>query len=93
MSLGFADLSVTAHVGMVLRVARLHEVVLDPWTAASASFPNLLRIEEDTPASAYFYAQGGGETVIAGMTDYNDSSGSKRQAGWVKRRYRERVAA
>jgi hypothetical protein len=61
--------------------------------AASASFPNLLKIEDDTPACAYFYAQGGGETLIAGVSDYNDNSGSKRQAGWDKRRYRERVAA
>ena len=61
--------------------------------AASASFPNLLHIEGDAPASAYFYGQGGGETVIAGITDYNDASGSKREARWAKRRYRERVAA
>src|SRR3954467_10557945 len=39
--------------------------------AASAAFPQLLDIEEDGDA-AYFYAQGGGETVIAGIPDYDD---------------------
>jgi hypothetical protein len=58
--------------------------------AASAAFPRLLDIEY-TPDATYFYAQGGGETVIAGMSDYNDDSGAKRR--WARRRYFGRRAA
>jgi hypothetical protein len=45
--------------------------------AASAAVPVILDLEEAGDA-AYFYAQGGGETMIAGISDYNDTSGSKR---------------
>jgi hypothetical protein len=57
--------------------------------AASAAFPQLLDIEEDGDA-AYFYAQGGGETVIAGITDYDDDSGSERRRN--RRSHRLRAA-
>ena len=43
--------------------------------AASAAIPQLLDLDEAEDA-AYFYAQGGGETLIAGMSDYDDDSGS-----------------
>jgi hypothetical protein len=67
--------------------------ILDYGVAAtSAGFPKLLNIE-DTPEAAYFYAQGGGETLIAGMSDYNDDSGSRRQLQWGNRRYRETQTA
>jgi hypothetical protein len=48
--------------------------------ATSAAFPKILDIE-GTPEATYFYAQGGGETAIAGMSDYNDNSGSRHQLG------------
>jgi hypothetical protein len=52
--------------------------ILDYGVAAiSAAIPNLLDIDETADAS-YFYAQGGGETLIAGISDYNDNSGSRR---------------
>lgn len=60
--------------------------------AASAAFPRLLDLE-DTPDAAYFYAQGGGETLIAGVSDYNDDSGARRRWGRQKRRYFGRRAA
>src|SRR5438270_5753504 len=46
--------------------------------AASAAFPKLLDIDE-APDSAFFYTQGEGETLIAGISDYNDNSGSRRR--------------
>jgi hypothetical protein len=49
--------------------------------AASAAVPKLLDLDEPED-SAYFYAQGGGETLIAGISDYNDNSGSRR-AGYM----------
>src|SRR5438105_4585997 len=58
--------------------------------AASAAFPKLLDID-DVPDAAYFYAQGGGESVIAGVSDYNDDSGAKRRSS--SRRYRNLRAA
>lgn len=60
--------------------------------AASAAFPKLLDIE-DTADAVYFYAQGGGETVIAGVSDYNDDSGSRRRWGRQRRRFFGRRAA
>lgn len=57
--------------------------------AASAAFPKLLDID-DAGDAAYFYTQGGGETVIAGISDYDDDSGSRRQ---LNRWYRSRRAA
>ena len=46
--------------------------------ATCAVLPNVLGIE-DTPEAGYFRAQGAGETVIAGITDYDDDSGSRRR--------------
>src|SRR5207237_10063100 len=46
--------------------------------ATCAVLPNVLGIE-DTAEAGYFRAQGAGETVIAGITDYDDDSGSRRR--------------
>jgi hypothetical protein len=65
--------------------------ILDYLVAAtSASLPPLLDVD-DTAAKSFFYAQGGGETVIAGLTDYNDNSGVenpwKSQRDWSSNRW------
>jgi len=60
--------------------------------AASAATPKLLDIDDGEDA-AYFYAQGGGETLVAGISDYNDDSGSRRQSQWTNRRNWSRRAA
>src|SRR3954452_7223598 len=53
--------------------------ILDYGVAAtSAALPKLLDLD-DGPDAAFFYTQGGGETLIAGVSDYNDDSGSKRR--------------
>lgn len=49
--------------------------------AASSMMPKLLDIEEAGDA-AFFYLQGGGETIIAGISDYDDDSGSKRNPSY-----------
>ncbi|MCU1298540.1 MAG: hypothetical protein JWO91_2818 [Acidobacteriaceae bacterium] len=46
--------------------------------ATSAAFPKLLGIR-DPMQRRYFHAQGAGETLIAGLSDYDDS-------GWGRRR-------
>jgi len=67
--------------------------ILDYGVAATTTaFPKILDIE-GTPEATYFYAQGGGETAIAGMSDYNDNSGSRHQLGSANQRYRGRRAA
>ena len=60
--------------------------------AASAAFPRLLDID-GTADAAYFYAQGGGETLIAGVSDYNDDSGARRRWERQRRRFFGRRAA
>jgi len=45
--------------------------------AASSAFPKLLNIE-GTAENAYFYGQGSGESVIAGLTNYDDQSGAQK---------------
>jgi hypothetical protein len=67
--------------------------ILDYGVAAtSAALPKLLDIQ-DTPAAKYFYGQGGGETVIAGMSNYDDDSGSRRRLESVSEEYSEEYAA
>jgi hypothetical protein len=60
--------------------------------AASAVVPKLLDIE-DAEDAAYFYMQGGGETLIAGVSDYNDTSGSRRKLRVMNSKEQRRRAA
>ena len=60
--------------------------------AASVAFPKLFNIDYK-PDAAFFYAQGGGVTLMAGISDYNDDSGARRRLELVGRLYRERETA
>ncbi len=60
--------------------------------AASAALPSILGIT-DTAEAKYFWAQGAGETGIAGISDYSDDSGSTRVLENVGERYRFRRTA
>jgi hypothetical protein len=44
----------------------------------SAALPALLRLEEGSAEAMYFYGQGAGEMLIAGVSDYDDDSGAQR---------------
>jgi len=59
--------------------------------ATSAAIPALLGFDkQDSAEATYFHAQGAGETVIAGISDYSDDSGAKK----MHRQYRrERLRA
>jgi hypothetical protein len=46
--------------------------------AASAAIPGMLQIEDST-AARFFHLQGAGEALIAGVSNYDDDSGSKRR--------------
>jgi hypothetical protein len=53
--------------------------VLDYGLAATCSaLPPLLNLEEDSAEARYFYGQGAGETLIAGVSNYDDDSGARR---------------
>jgi hypothetical protein len=56
---------------------KVHGIMDYGVAAASAAMPLLLGLE-GTPERSYFYGQGGGEAVIAAITDYNDESGARR---------------
>jgi hypothetical protein len=55
--------------------------------AASGAMPKLLRLKKARD-SAFFYTQGGGETAIACLSDYDDDSGSRRQLRLLRGRNR-----
>jgi hypothetical protein len=57
---------------------KVHGILDYGVAATSAAIPALLDIR-DSPEAEFFYAQGGGETVIAGLSDYDDSSGARRE--------------
>jgi len=56
---------------------RTHGIMDYGVAAASSVLPKILDLDE-AEDSAYFYGQGGGETLIAGLSDYEDNSGSRR---------------
>jgi hypothetical protein len=70
---------------------KVHGVLDYGVAAASAAMPALLGFE-DTPEAKFFYMQGAGETAIAGVSDYDDQSGSKRNQADISR-YKVRRAA
>ncbi|HWH59207.1 MAG TPA: hypothetical protein VN682_16385 [Terriglobales bacterium] len=45
--------------------------------ATSAAMPAMMGFSDRAQAE-YFYAQGGGESLIAGISDYDDNSGAER---------------
>lgn len=51
--------------------------------ATSAAIPALLG-NDDPAATAYFYGQGAGESVIAGISNYDDNSGSQSSRDWIR---------
>jgi hypothetical protein len=71
---------------------KVHGILDYSVAAASAALPSMLSIQ-GTPEATYFHAQGAGEAVIAGMSDYNDESGSERYQQLTERRFRPRRAA
>jgi hypothetical protein len=70
---------------------KVHGILDYGVAGASAILPKLLGIE-GSPESKYFYAQGAGETAIAGLTDYDDRSGSRRALRQFGRGIRDRAA-
>jgi hypothetical protein len=57
---------------------RMHGILDYAVAVTSAMLPALLGLEEDSAEARYFYAQGAGETLIAGISNYSDDSGAER---------------
>ena len=71
---------------------KVHGILDYGTAAASAMLPLLLGIS-DTPQAAFFNLQGAGETLIAGISDYDDDSGSRWQEHIDNRRFESGRAA
>lgn len=55
---------------------------------ASGMMPEVARIKE-TPAAKFFRVEGSGETAIAAMTNYEDTTGAKRRVTGENGRFRK----
>ncbi|MBA3913320.1 MAG: hypothetical protein H0X25_05580 [Acidobacteriales bacterium] len=55
--------------------------------AASAAIPSI--VDVDDSAATFFRIQGAGESLIAGLTNYDDKSGSERARRSAKRLFRK----
>jgi len=56
---------------------KVHGILDYAAAASSAAMPSMLGFT-DSKEATYFYAQGGGESLIAGISDYDDNSGAER---------------
>jgi len=92
MALGLSVLGNALMTDYELGVFRLYSFkthgILDYGVAAaSAAIPALLDLDSSA-AKAFFYAQGGGETGIAAISDYDDDSGARRARRRIEPRFR-----
>ena len=55
---------------------KVHGILDYAVAATAAALPALLDID-DTAAKSFLYGQGSGETVVAGLTNYDDNSGAR----------------
>jgi hypothetical protein len=56
---------------------KVHGILDYGVAATSAALPEMLRLRRTSVPAQYFYGQGAGETVIAGISNYDDESGSR----------------
>jgi hypothetical protein len=56
---------------------KVHGILDYGVAATSAALPEVLRLPRTSAPAQYFYGQGAGETMIAGITDYDDERGSR----------------
>jgi hypothetical protein len=75
------------HATIITHPRTITAATLATGTRASAITPRITMAIpilgiRDTHEAAYFYGQGGGEFVIAGISDYDDNSGARRLTEW-----------
>src|SRR5690349_19630346 len=83
MALGANVLCNALNTDYPLGVFRLYDFKVHGWldyatAATSAALPAILGFAGE-PEAFYFYGQGAGESVIAGISDYDDNSGTQRK--------------
>ena len=66
---------------------KVHGILDYAAAGTSAAMPALLGFTAESEAT-YFYGQGAGETLIAGISDYGDDSGAERTGQRLDDRYR-----
>ena len=59
----------------------------------SAAMPEMLRLSRTSAPAQYFYGQGAGETLIAGISNYDDETGSSLDTRRIEREFKPRRAA
>src|SRR3954469_10968709 len=72
---------------------KVHGILDYGVAATSAALPEMLRLPRTSAPAQYFYGQGAGETLIAGVTDYDDERGSRRNVRDLQRNFGSRRAA
>src|SRR5438270_198971 len=72
---------------------KVHGILDYGVAATSAALPALLRLRRTSAPAQYFYGQGAGETMIAGITNYDDERGSRFDRWRVQRELDRRRAA
>jgi hypothetical protein len=59
----------------------------------SAAMPEMLGLSRTSAPAQYFYGQGAGETLIAGISNYDDETGSRINPRRIEREFKRRRAA
>jgi len=72
---------------------KVHGLIDYGVAATSAALPELLNLRNNSAPAQYFYGQGAGETVIAGISDYDDESGSRLDFKLLQSSFQRRRAA
>src|SRR5438270_3681222 len=72
---------------------KVHGILDYGVAATSAALPEMLRLRRTSAPAQYFYGQGAGETMIAGITNYDDERGSRFDRWRVQRELDRRRAA
>src|SRR3954464_5041307 len=72
---------------------KVHGILDYGVAATSAALPEVLRLRRTSAPAQYFYGQGAGETMIAGITNYDDERGSRRDVRRLQRNFGSRRAA
>jgi len=66
---------------------KVHGILDYGVAATSTALPEMLRLRNNSAPAQYFYGQGAGETVIAGISDYDDKTGSRFDIKRLQRGY------
>lgn len=72
---------------------KVHGLLDYGMAATTAALPEVLRLRKRAAPAQYFYAQSAGETVIAGISNYDDERGSRLDVKRLQSTFQRRRAA